>query len=117
MKAEIATKKGKKKLRASFHLLLFGSFLCWYLVLSGILMDLKMAPKGFEQLVLIVVTNPQTNLHTPVLSAFLTSKTKEVYQLLFSSIKILLDKYTFNIDFLKLRLIVILTKHYDYNPY
>ena len=103
MKAEIATKKGERNCEQVFifcsvwQLSLLVSCPQWHI--DG---TFKMAPKGFEQLVLIVVTNPQTNLHTPVLSAFLTSKTKEVYQLLFSSIKSLLDKYAFNIDFSKI---------------
>ena len=63
-----------------------------------------MAPKGFGQLMIIVVTNPNTNLHTPVLAAFLSSKTKEVYQLLFSSIKTLFEKHSFVVDFSKIKI-------------
>jgi len=61
-----------------------------------------MAPKGFEQLVFVVVTNLQTNLHTTVLSAFPTSKTKEVYQLLFNNIRGLFDKNNLKMEFTKI---------------
>jgi len=47
---------------------------------------------GYYQLLVLIALNPQTNMFTPILYIFATSKTEEIYFHSFYWIKMLLDK-------------------------
>lgn len=103
MKSEIPNLK--KTSKATEDVYLFGSVWQLSILASCNLWHIdgtfKVAPKGFEQLLIIVVTNPTTNLHTPVLYAFLTSKKESTYRKVLQNIKGELEKNQFKVDFSK----------------
>lgn len=52
----------------------------------------RMAPTGYCQIMTLIVLNPATNLFTPVVYFFATSKQEDIYSYAFNGLSMLLKK-------------------------
>ena len=53
----------------------------------------KAAPSGYTQLMIFIVLNKDTNIFTPIMYFFVSSKLEDVYEYLFLSMKLTFEKH------------------------